>query len=89
MDNERLIDRNLLWAPGTDHITEAQLSAIRTRHNYAIRPIPSQTALGYDHLMADADRGALLAEVDRMYQENKRLRLELEHARVIIAIAEG
>lgn len=62
---KRLINRDLLWAPGTEELTEAQLNAIRTRHNYAIRPIPSKTALGYDHLMADADRGALLGELDR------------------------
>jgi hypothetical protein len=42
------------------------MNAIRARHHYAIRPIPSKTALGHEHLMADADRGALLAEVDRL-----------------------
>lgn len=66
MDKERLINRDLIWAPGTGHITRPQMDAIRTRHNYAIRPIPSKTALGYEHLMADADRAALIAEVDRL-----------------------
>ena len=69
MDDERIINRDLIWAPGTGHITDAQMNAIRTRHNYAIRPIPSKTALGYDHLMADADRSALLAENDRLREE--------------------
>ena len=66
MNEERLINRDLIWAPGTDQITDAQMNAIRTRDANAIRPIPSQTALGYDHLMADADRGALIGEVDRL-----------------------
>lgn len=66
MDEERLINRDLLWAPGTDDLTRAQMDAIRTRDANAIRPIPSRTALGYDHLMADADRSALIAEVDRL-----------------------
>lgn len=66
MDNERLVNRDLIWAPGADKITAAQMNAIRTRDTTAIRPIPSRTALGYDHLMADADRTALLAEVDRL-----------------------
>lgn len=66
MGDERLINRDLIWAPGTDHLTEAQKEAIRTRHANAIRPIPSQTVLGYEHLLADADRGALIAETDRL-----------------------
>lgn len=68
-DGERLINKDLLWAPGTDRLTNGQLEASRTRHENAIRPIPSRTALGYDHLMADADRGALIAEVDRLRAE--------------------
>lgn len=66
MDDDRLINRDLIWAPGTDHITGAQMDAIRTRDANAIRPIPSQTVLGHEHLMADADRAALIAEVDRL-----------------------
>lgn len=65
---ERLINRDLLWAPGTDNLTRAQMNAIRTRDASAARPIPSKTALGYDHLMADADRSALIAEVDRLQE---------------------
>ncbi len=68
---ERMTNAALRWAPGTDDLSDAQLSAIRERHKSAIRPIPSRTAIGYDHLMADADRGALLAEVERL-----RARLE-------------
>lgn len=66
MDGEQLINRDLLWAPGIDRMTDAQLEAARTRDANAIRPIPSRTALGHDHLMADADRSALIAEVDRL-----------------------
>lgn len=69
MDDERLINPDLIWAPGTDELTRAQLNAIRNRHAGAIRPIPSRTALGYDHLMADADRAALIAEVERLWAE--------------------
>jgi hypothetical protein len=77
-DDERLFNPDLRWAPDTDHITDAQMNAIRTRHASAARPIPSRTALGYDHLMADADRGALLAEVDRLRaQIGKRLPMGL------------
>jgi hypothetical protein len=65
-NDERLFNPDLRWAPDTDHITDAQMNAIRTRHASAAQPIPSRTALGYDHLMAHADRGALLAEVDRL-----------------------
>lgn len=65
---ERLINRDLLWAPGTDKLTRAQMDAIRTRDASAARPIPSGTALGYDHLMADADRSALIAEIDRLQE---------------------
>lgn len=72
MGDTRLINRYLIWAPGTDELTEAQMDAIRNRHEGAIRPIPSRTALGYDHLMADADRGALIAEVDRLWAERYR-----------------
>lgn len=67
-EEERLINRDLIWAPGTDGITRAEMDAIRTRDAHAIRPIPSRTALGYDHLMADADRSALIAEVDRLQE---------------------
>lgn len=67
-EEERLINRDLLWAPGTDHLARAQMDAIRTRDASAARPIPSRTALGYDHLMADADRSALIAEVDRLQE---------------------
>jgi len=67
-EEERLINRDLLWAPGTDKLTRAQMDAIRTRDASAARPIPSRTALGYDHLMADADRSALIAEVDRLQE---------------------
>jgi len=66
MDEDRLINRDLIWAPGTDDLTSTQMDAIRMRDANAIRPIPSKTALGYDHLMADADRRALIAEVDRL-----------------------
>jgi hypothetical protein len=69
MDDDRLINRDLIWAPGTDELTSAQMDAIRMRDNYAARPIPSKTALGYDHLMADADRSALLAENDRLHEK--------------------
>jgi hypothetical protein len=69
-DDTRLINPDLLWAPDTDHLTASQLEAIRTRHANADRPIPSGTAMGYDHLMADADRGALLAERDRLAASN-------------------
>lgn len=69
MDDERLINPDLLWAPGTDQLTKEQFTAICNRHANAIRPIPSRTALGYEHLMADADRGALIAEVERLWSE--------------------
>lgn len=65
MDDDRLINRDLIWAPDTNWVTDAQMEAIRTRDNNAIRPIPSKTVLGHEHLMADADRSALIAETDR------------------------
>jgi hypothetical protein len=54
----------------TNHLIE-QLAAeaeegYPTEQLRSRRPIPSQTALNYDHLMADADRAALIAEVDRL-----------------------
>lgn len=66
MDDERLFNPDLRWAPTTDELTDAQIRAMLNRHANAIRPIPAKTALGYDHLMADTDRGALLAEVVRL-----------------------
>lgn len=79
--DERVLNRDLLWAPGTDAITESQMSAIRTRHSSAAQPIPSKTALGYDHLMAHADRAALLAEVDRIRSENAAIKTERDQFR--------
>jgi hypothetical protein len=81
--DERVLNRDLLWAPGTDAITESQMSAIRTRHSSAAQPIPSKTALGYDHIMAHADRAALLAEVDRLRAENAAQAAKLEAVRKI------
>jgi hypothetical protein len=74
MEEKRLIHPDLLWAPSLDGITGPQMEAIRTRHANAIRPIPARTALGHDHLMADADRAALLAEVDRLRAEKETLK---------------
>jgi hypothetical protein len=74
MEEKRLIHPDLLWGPSLDGIPGPQMEAIRTRHVNAIRPIPSRTALGFDHLMADADRGALLAELDRTRAELKIVR---------------
>jgi hypothetical protein len=70
---EKLFNPDLRWHPGTGPVTSAHLEAMRTRHANAIRPIPSATALGYDHLMADADRGALLAEVERLRAEREKI----------------
>jgi hypothetical protein len=64
--SDSLVDKDLLWHPGTGDISPAQMDAIRTRHANAIRPIPHRTAMGHEHFMADADRGALLAELDRL-----------------------
>ena len=69
MQDDRLTDKDLIWAPGTDHITQAQMDAMITRDANAIRPIPSRTVLGHEHLMADADRAALIAEVNRLWTE--------------------
>lgn len=80
MDDDRLINQDLIWAPGTDHITASQMDAIRTRDANAIRPIPSQTVLGHEHLMADADRTALIAEVDRLLAERVALAEDSENA---------
>lgn len=80
MDEERLVNLDLMWATSTEGVSDTQLMAMRTRHNYAIRPIPSKTALGHEHLMADADRGALLAEVDRL-REQRRAVLEVHQPR--------
>lgn len=66
VNDERLFNPDLRWAPDTNELTDAQIRAMLTRHANAIRPIPSRTALGFEHLMADADRGALLAEVVRL-----------------------
>jgi hypothetical protein len=68
-EEEHLINRDLIWAPGADDLTRTQMDAIRMRDANAIRPIPSRTALGYDHLMADADRRALIAHVDRLEEQ--------------------
>ncbi len=65
-DEDRLIHKDLIWAATEEEVTPTQLEAMRTRHLNAIRPIPSATVLGHEHLMADADRGALLAEVGRL-----------------------
>lgn len=81
MTEEKLFNPDLRWHPGTGEMTAAQLAAIHTRHGNAIRPIPSATALGYDHLMADADRGALLAELNRSMEEAYRLREERDRFR--------
>lgn len=77
-EDKYLGNKSLIWHPGTGEMTAAQLAAIHTRHASAIRPIPSATALGYDHLMADADRGALLAELNRAMEEAARLQAILE-----------
>jgi hypothetical protein len=67
MTDDSLVDKDLIWHPGDGEISAAQMNAIRTRHANAIRPIPHRTAIGHEHFMADADRGALLAELDRLY----------------------
>lgn len=86
-EDKYLGNKSLIWHPGTGEMTAAQLAAIHTRHASAIRPIPSTTALGYDHLMADADRGALLAELNRSMEEAYRLRDELERVRTVLVNA--
>lgn len=65
-EDDRLVEKDLIWHPGERPPTKDQMSAIRNRHHYAIQPIPAGTALGHDHLMAHADRGTLLREVDRL-----------------------
>lgn len=67
MTDDSLVDKDLIWHPGDGKISAAQMNAIRTRHANAIRPIPHRTAMGHEHFMADADRGALLAELDRLH----------------------
>lgn len=63
---------DLVWATRGQSIELQELLKSLHRTHLAIlcpcriRPIPSQTVLGYEHLMADTDRGALLAEVDRL-----------------------
>lgn len=77
-EDDRLTDKDLIWHPGTGPMTSAHLAAMHTRHANAIRPIPSGTVLGHEHLMADADRGALLAELNRATEEAARLEAEVE-----------
>lgn len=67
---EELMRKELRYHPGANKLSPAQLAAMHNRHHNAIQPIPSKTALGYEHLMAHEDRGALLAEVNRL---NERL----------------
>lgn len=83
MTEEKLFNPDLRWHPGTGEMTPAQLAAIHTRHAGAIRPIPSATALGHEHLMADADRGALLAELNRTMEEAYRLRAIVEAVKAL------
>lgn len=75
--DRRLVDKNLIWSATAEGISDTQLQAMRMRDANAIRPIPSRTAMGYDHLMADADRTALLAEVDRLREALDELQLHL------------
>lgn len=79
-EDDRLTDKDLIWHPGTGPMTSAHLAAMHTRHANAVRPIPSGTVLGHEHLMADADRGALLAELERMREARDDYRDQLAAA---------
>lgn len=85
-DDDYLGEKDLVHHPGTGEMTAAQLAAIHTRHANAIRPIPSATVLGHEHLMADADRGALLAELNRAMEEAYRLREECDGLRALLSV---
>lgn len=78
------VHRDLVHHPGTRPLTNVDLEAMRTRHANAIRPIPSGTVMGHEHLMADADRGSLLAEVRRLEDEIKVHVLTLGAVRRIV-----
>lgn len=71
-------EKDLVHHPqGRRAMTAADLAAMHTRHANAL-PIPSGTVLGHEHLMAHADRGTLLAELNREMEEVERLREENE-----------
>lgn len=77
--DRHLGEKDLVHHPqGRRPMTAADLAAMHTRHANAIVPIPSATALGHEHLMAHADRGTLLAELNREMERVSDLEAEVE-----------
>lgn len=71
-------EKDLVHHPqGRRAMTAADLAAMHTRHANAL-PIPSGTLLGHEHLMAHADRGTLLAELNRQMEATARALSDLE-----------
>lgn len=85
-------EKDLVHHPqGRRAMTAADLAAMHTRHANAL-PIPSGTVLGHEHLMAHADRGTLLAELNREMERTRTAEKDRDGLRELLratAVKEG